>query len=452
MSSKKHQIDMTQGSILKSVIWFAIPLMLTNVLQLLYNAIDVMVVGRFAGMHALAAVGATSSLYYFVVAIFNGFSLGPTVVISQRFGQGDSEGIHRASHTSLAMGFVMGLLAMLAGVITSRPILELMDTPAGVIDGATLYIRIIFMGLPGQLIYNYGAAVMRGVGDTKRPFYILMATGVVNLILNLLFVIVFKMGVAGVALATIIATYLSAATVVYFLIKSNGDFKIYIKKLRMYKEEVLLFVKIGIPIGVQALLSNGVNMVTQSSVNTFGDVVVAGNAAATNIDTMLWMALNSFSSAAITCVGQNYGAKKHDRIKKSIYIPVVCVVILAIALSSICMLFARNILGLYISDSAEAIEFGFIRMSVILPLYFLSGIGQVLDGALRGFGYSNISFYNTLLWGNIPMFLWITFVFPLNRTYPMLLAGYLIIWITVILAHTGSLLLLWKKTMKKMHN
>ena len=451
MKTKKHEIDMTQGSILKNIIAFAIPLMLTNVLQLLYNAIDVMVVGRFAGMHALAAVGATSSLFYFIVAIFNGFSLGPTVVISQKYGEGDSEGVHRAAHTSLAMGLIAGILAMIAGLIVSRPILELMNTPAGgVLEGATLYIRIICLGLPGQLVYNYSAAVMRGVGDTKRPFYILMTTGIVNLVLNLFFVIVLKMGVAGVALATIIANYLSAVIAVCFLINSNGDFKIYIKKLRMYKDEVLSFVKIGIPMGVQALLSNGVNIVVQSSVNSFGDVVVAGNAAATNIDTIIWMALNSFCSAAITCVGQNYGAKNQRRVKKAIYSPVVCVFVLAILLGAICLLFGRNILGLYIADSAEAIEFGLIRMKVILPLYFLSGIGQALDGVLRGFGYSNISLYNTLLGGNIPIILWIYFVFPFNRTFEMLLAVYPIGWLLVICLHVVSLMVLWKKIKRRM--
>lgn len=451
MRTKKHEIDMTQGSVLKSIIAFAIPLMLTNVLQLLYNAADTVVVGRWAGMQAIASVGATSSLYFFVVSMFNGFSLGPTVIVSQRFGKGDSEGVKRASHTSLTLGFIIGLIAMVAGIVISRPVLQLMGTPEGaVIDGAVLYIRIVFLSLPGLLVYNYSAAVMRGVGDSNRPFYILTATGFVNVLFNLFFVIILKMGVAGVAWATLISNYLSAVLAVYFLIKSNGDYKIYVKELKLYKEETISYIKLGIPAGVQGSISNLVNMIVQSSVNSFGDVAVAGNTAAVNVESIVWMALNAFCTAAITCVGQNFGARKPDRTKRAIYVPVLCVLVSGIAIGGICLLFSRSIMGLYITDSAEALAFGRTRMFVIMPFYFLSGISQVLDGVIRGFGYPNISFYNTFLGSTIPLLLWQYLVFPLKRTLPVLLIGYPIIWVLLIGVHIVSLMLLWKKIRPKM--
>lgn len=442
---------MTRGSILKSVIAFAIPLMLASILQLMYNAADVIVVGRWAGMHAIASVGATSSLYYFIVSLFNGFSLGPTVIVSQKYGEGDSEGVHRASHAALTMGFLIGILAMIVGIAISGPVLQLMGTPEGeVLDGAILYIRIVFSSMPGFLVYNYGAAVMRGVGDANRPFRILAVTGLVNVLLNLLFVIVFKMGVTGVALATLIANYLSAGIVMYFLINSDGDYKIYLQKLRLYREETLSYIKLGVPAGIQGSISNIVNMIVQSSVNSFGDVAVAGNTAAVNVETILWTALNAFSMAAITCVGQNFGAKKPDRVKKSIYIPSLCVFVSGIAISAVFLLFSRGIMNLYIPDSSEAISFGRTRMFVILPFYFLCGIGLVLSGVIRGFGYSNVSFYNTMFGSTIPLLLWLYLVFPLKRTLPMLLAGYPIIWFLLIVVHIFSLLILWKKIKPQM--
>lgn len=451
MGIRKYEIDMSQGSITKNVIRFAIPLMLANVLQVLYNAADVVVVGRFAGTDALASVGATGSLFSLLVNLFAGTALGASVLVSRKYGARDSQGVKRASNTSVFVGLIAGLLAMVVGQVFSRPLLVHMDTPAGtILDGAALYLKIIFLGVPATMVYNFGASVMRGVGDTKRPFYILMATGIVNVVLNLIFVIVFHMGVAGVAIATIVANYLSAAAVIYYLMNSDGDYRIDIKKFKLYKEEVVEILKIGLPAGLQSMVFGLSNTVIQSGVNSFGDAAIAGNAAAGNIDGFIYQAMNAFYQATITCVSQNYGAKRKDRLKKSVYVPMLCAAIVGGVLGLLVVALARPLLGIYITDSTVAVDFGQIRIIVSTLPYFLVGIMEVLCGAIRGLGHSNITFFNSIIGACGLRIAWITFVLPLHKTAEVLYLCWPISWVVVIIFHTVTLLFIWKKSIRKM--
>lgn len=451
MGIRKYEIDMSQGSITKNVIRFAVPLMLANVLQVLYNAADVVVVGRFAGTEALASVGATGSLFSLLVNLFAGISLGASVLVSRKYGARDSVGVHRASHTSVLVGTISGILAMMVGLFLSKPLLELMGTPSGaILDGAVLYLKIIFLGVPATMVYNFGASVMRGVGDTKRPFYILMVTGIINVCFNLLFVIGFDMGVAGVAIATIIANYLSAAAVVYYLMNSDGDYRINVKKLRLYKEEVLDILKIGLPAGLQSSVFGLSNTVIQSGINSFGDVAVAGNAAAGNIEGFVYQAMNAFYQSTITCVSQNFGAKRQDRLKKAIYVPALCAATVGGILGFLVVIFARPLLSIYITDSQAAIDFGVIRNVVVTIPYFLVGIMEVLCGAIRGLGHSNITFFNSVIGACGLRIAWVSFILPLHKTPAVLYLCWPISWVVVIIFHTITLMLIWKKSIKKM--
>ena len=386
-----------------------------------------------------------------LINLFAGTTLGASVLISRRYGARDAQGVHKASHTSLMVGIIFGIIAMVVGLILSKPLLVLMGTPDGIIlNGATLYLRIIFLGVPATMIYNFGASVMRGIGDTKRPFYILLVTGLVNVCLNLLFVIGFHMGVTGVAMATIIANYLSAAAVVYYLMNSDGDYRIDIKKLKLYKEETFEILKIGLPAGLQGTVFALSNTVIQSGVNSFGQAAIAGNAASGNIDAFIYQAMNAFYQATITCVSQNFGAKRQDRLKKSIYTPVICASIIGAILGLLVVVFARPLLGIYITDSESAIDFGQIRILISTLPYFLVGVMEGLCGAIRGLGHSNITFFNSVIGACGLRVVWVSFVLPLYRTPAMLYLCWPISWVVVIMLHTITLMLIWKKTMKKM--
>ena len=281
---KKFELDMTKGSILKNIILFAIPLMLTSLLQLLYNAADLIVVSRFAGSDAMASVGATSSLTNLLINMSIGFSVGSSVVVARYFGKKNENGLHRAVHTTILVGIIFGLITGVAGFLLSRPLLTLMDTPhEKVLDGATLYMKIIFIGVPASVLYNFGSAILRAIGDTRRPLYILAVSGLVNVVLNLILVIGFHMGVAGVAIATSVSNYISMAAIIIILMRTNEAYKLEIKKIKFYKNELKTIFKIGLPSGIQGSLFGLSNTVIQSSINTFGTSVIVGNSASVKI-------------------------------------------------------------------------------------------------------------------------------------------------------------------------
>ncbi len=389
MGKQKYVLDMTKGSIFKNTIRFAIPLMFASFLQLFYNAADLVIVSRYAGSGAMASVGATSSLTNLLINIFVGLSVGASVVVSRKFGAHKIKEMERAIHTSMLLGLMMGIIAGIIGFIFSKPLLILMGTPEGeVLDGAVLYMRILFLGVPASLAYNFGASVLRALGDTKRPLYILAIAGLVNVFLNLVLVIVFDMSVAGVAIATAVSNYLSMIAVLVIMTHSQGEIKLNWKKLKLYPKELKEILQIGIPAGIQSSFFALSNTVIQSSVNRYGDAAVAGNAAASNLDGFIYVAMNAFYQATLTGVSQNYGARSEKRVNKTIWISMLSVSVVGLALGTLCVVFARPLLRFYITDSAMALEYGVKRMVVTCSLYLLCGIMEVLIGALRGLGCS----------------------------------------------------------------
>ncbi len=453
MNKKTHTVDMVNGPVFKSVVAFVIPLILGNFLQLLYNAADIIVVSRFAGSTAMASVGATGSLCSLIISLFIGLTAGASVVVSRCYGAHDEKGIHRAVHTSIALGIVAGFMAMGIGILLSGYVLRLMGTPEGeVLNGSILYMRIYFAGMPATLVYNFGASIMRAVGDTRRPLYILALSGVVNVVLNLVFVICFHMSVAGVAIATSVSNYISAIAVIVILVRAEGDHKLILKKLRFYKNEFVSIVKIGLPAGVQSSLFAVANTLIQASVNSFGTAAIAGAAASGNIEGFVYTAMNAFYQASITGVSQNYGAKNEKGLRKTVKVCAASVAVVGFSLGLATVIFARPLLGIYIVDSQEAIDFGVIRMLFVGLPYFLCGIMEVQAGQLRGLGYSVTAMVNSLVGACGFRILWIMFVLPLNHIPEVLFLCWPISWVLVIIMHFVCYKAVKKKALARMNN
>ncbi|MBE6689547.1 MAG: MATE family efflux transporter [Ruminococcaceae bacterium] len=450
--ASKFELDMTKGSIFKNIVAFAFPLMFSNILQLLYNAADLIVVSNWAGNNAMASVGATGSLYSLLTNLFVGLSIGTAVLVSKKFGAMDHAGVHRAVHTSVLLSVFIGILAMVVGLLFARPLLVLMGTPEGsVLEGASMYMTIIFLGAPATMVYNFGAAILRSVGDTRRPLYILAFTGAVNVVLNLVFVIGFGMGAEGVAIATTVATYMSMAMVIYALMGADGVYKLYIKELRIYKEEFADIMKIGLPAGLQSTVFGLSNTVIQSGINSFGESAIAGCAAAANIEGFVYTAMNSFYQATLTCVGQNYGAKDEKRINKTIRVATVSVAVVGFTLGLLTVVFSGPLLSIYIKNDALAVEFAKSRMLISGLPYFLCGIMEVLTGTLRGLGYSTITAVSSLIGACGFRLLWVATVLPLHRTISTLFLCWPLSWIVVVIMHAVTILAVKKKAMKRMY-
>ena len=382
---KKHTVDMTQGSIFKLIIKFAIPIMLAGVLQTLYNAADMVVVGKFAGKNDLAAVGSTSSAINLLISIFVGLSSATNVIVARKFGAGNKSGVSKAMHTAIAVCVCGGTALMILGMLLSRKILVLMDSPDDVIELATLYMRIYFIGVPAMLLYNFGSATMRAVGDAKRPTYFLMASGIINVSLNLVLVIIFKMGVAGVAIATVIAQFVSALLVLRCLVKADDCYRLELKKIKIYTAELKEIVSLGVPAGIQSALFSISNVIIQSSINAVGSDAIAGNSAAVSVEGMVYIAINAFFHSTLTFVGQNYGAHNFKRIRKGFWVSMA----VSIAVGSIFSIVVAKNAGFFVgfyTDIPEVRDVGIMRMRIVCALYFLCGMMEVATGAMRGMG------------------------------------------------------------------
>ncbi|MBQ5311352.1 MAG: MATE family efflux transporter, partial [Oscillospiraceae bacterium] len=386
-STNKYQMDMCSGEILPKIISFSLPLMFSSILQLLFNAADIVVVGRFAGDNSLAAVGSTSSLVNLIVNLFIGISVGANVTAARFYGAKRDDELHRTVHTSMMLSVISGIILTVTGFFGAQGMLELMSTPDEILPLASVYLRIYFLGMTPSMIYNFGSAILRAAGDTKRPMYYLLASGVINLILNLIFVIAFRMDVAGVALATVISQIVSATLIVRCLMKESGAIKLILKDLCLDGHKVSMILKIGIPAGFQGMMFSISNVVIQSSVNSFGSIVVAGNSAAMNIEGFVYVAMNSFYQSAISFVSQNYGAGQYKRIDKILLCSLACVTVAGLSLGMSAMIFSDKLLGIY-SSSPEVIQAGVTRMNIIARTHFLCGIMDVTVGALRGIGRS----------------------------------------------------------------
>ena len=429
----RHEIDMTEGPLLPQILAFSGPLILAGILQLLYNAADVIVVGNYAGHAALAAVSSTGALINLLVNIFMGLSVGASVVIARRYGARDVMGVRVAEHTAITLALYMGIGVGLLGFFLARPLLELMDSPTDVIDGATLYVRIYFLGMPANMLYNFGAATLRAVGDTKRPMYYLMIAGLVNVLLNLVLVIVFHLDVAGVAISTVISQVVSAVLVIVCLLRTRGVIQLDPHQCRIEKKSLLEMIRVGLPAGLQGSLFSISNVLIQSSINSFGSLVVAGNGVAANIEGFVYTAMNAEHQAAMTFASQNYGAKKYDRVRKTMWCCLGTAAVIGLGMGMIIYAFGTPLMSLYNSES-QVIANGMIRMSIILPTYFLCGLMDVMAGQLRGIGYSVMPMIVSLTGACLLRIVWITTVFAANPTLQMLYLSYPISWgITFVL-------------------
>lgn len=445
----KYEIDMCNGKLFSKIIKCALPVMATNVLQLLYNAVDIVVVGRYVGETALAAVGSTSSLINLIVNVFIGISVGASVVVAQSVGARDYNKSSDSCHTAVALSLILGVLLSILGNVLCRPLLVLMGSPENVIDQATLYMRIYFCGMPAFMLMTYGSALMRTVGDTKRPLLYFSFSGILNVILNLILVLKFNMGVAGVAIATVFSQYVSAAFLLYALTHTDGYIKIYISDLRIVKESLIGMISKGLPAGVQSFIFGMSNVIIQSSINSFGSVVMAGSSAAANIEGFLYTAQNTFCVIATSFAGQNYGAKKYKRIDKTLIYCLLTVFVVGISIGGLIYTFSETLLGIYAPGNVEAIGYGMIRFRFILLTYFLCGLMEVSTGVIRGIGRSVIPMLISVIGVCGVRVIWVLAVFPKYKTLEMLFISYPISWLVTLLILLLAYLILRKKLFKK---
>lgn len=442
----RHSIDMCSGSIADKILLFALPLMASSLLQLLFNAADVVVVGRFAGKEALAAVGSNTSLINLLINLFVGLSVGTNVVVARDLGAGRHDNVSHSVHTAITLALSSGIVMMIFGVTMSRQLLEWMSSPTDVIDLASVYLRIYFLGLPANFAYNFGAAILRAQGDTQRPLYFLTFAGVVNVVLNLIFVIALQMDVAGVALATIISQYISAVLVLRCLMKEQGPLHLDLKRLGLKKQVVFRIVQVGLPAGFQGMVFSLSNVVIQSSLNSFDDaVLVAGSSAGSNIESFVYVTMNAFYQAAITFVGQNYGAAKCDRVDKVARQCVGFAVLFGLVVGNLAYFFGAPLVGIYAPGEPEVVRQALIRMSIICCPYFICGFMDTLVGVLRGLGSSMIPMAVSIVGACGLRLIWVATVFPLYRTPTCLYISYPITWTVTGLCHFLFLMLVVRK-------
>lgn len=443
--------SMLEGTLLPSIILYTIPIILTSVLQLLFNAADLVVVGRFCGSLSVAAVGATTSLTNLLVNFFIGLSVGAGVTVAHALGGKEDDWVHRTVHTALPMALACGAVVTILGVSLSESFLQMMGTPEDILPLSGLYMKIYFAGITFTMVYNFCAAILRAAGDTRGPLIYLTFAGVVNVVLNVIFVTVFDMNVAGVALATTISQGISAVLVLRALMKRSDACRLELKKMRFYGMQVAKIVRIGLPAGVQSALFGISNVMIQSSVNSFGAVFVSGNAAAMNIEGFLYVSLNAFHQTAVNFIGQNAGARRYDRISKIFGICSACVVIVGITLGAAMWSAGPKLLSLYITDSPEAIGYGMIRMTYMALPYFLCGLMDVSTGALRGLGVSFIPMLISVLGVCGIRILWIATIFQLPgfHTPQCLYLSYIVSWTVTLICQTSAFGMVYRKHRKQ---
>lgn len=445
--TSKYEIDMCNGSILDKLVSFSIPLMLSGILQLLFNAVDIIVVGQFTGNEALAAVGSTTALINVFVNLFIGISLGASVLAARFYATGQEKEMSETVHTSITLALISGIAMGIIGVIAAKGALELMDTPDNVLNLSTLYMRIYFMGMPFFMLYNYGAAILRAVGDTKRPLLFLIISGATNVLLNLLLVIQFHLGVAGVAIATVISQCISCILVLRCLYLSDGSYQLRFNKLGMKTHYVKQIFQIGIPAGIQSTIINFSNVLLQSSVNSFGSVAMAGYTAANNILGFLYVSVNSITQACMSFTSQNYGVRKFKRMDKVLLECLGLTVIVALVLGGGSYLFGAELMHIY-TKSTKVIECGVDIMLYTTVTYFLCGIMDLLPGALRGMGHSTVPMILSVIGTVGTRIVWIYVIFPCHRSLDFLFISYPVSWLLTIVMQV----ICFYFVRKKVHN
>lgn len=446
--TNKYEMDMCNGPLFSKIMVFSLPLMLSGVLQLLFNAADIVVVGRFAGSEALAAVGSTSSLINLLVNVFMGLSIGANVMVARYYGAGQKKELDEMIHTAVLTSVVSGIVLVFVGLIFAKPALTLMGTPDDVINHSVLYMRIYFVGMPVMMLYNFGAAILRAIGDTKRPLYYLLLAGVINVVLNLIFVICFHMGVAGVASATVISQAVSAFLVVRCLMLNDGSVHLDLKRLHIYKDKLFKMVQIGVPAGLQGSMFSISNVLIQSSVNSFGSIAMAGNTAGQNLEGFAYTAMNALHQSAVSFTGQNFGARKYKRIGRIALICQSSVFVVGFVLSMLIYICSPWLLQLY-STEPEVIQYGINRLVIICTTYFLCGMMDVMVGVLRGMGYSMVPMIVSLTGVCVFRVVWIYTVFANFRSLKVLYISYPVSWGTTFLIQLIIFLFIYRKLRKQ---
>lgn len=450
MKRTNYEIDMCNGPILSKLLSFTIPLIFSGILQLLFNAADVIVVGKFAGDNSLSAVGSTGSLVNLLTNFFVGLSIGANVLVAKYYGAREEKEVRDTVHVAMLVSILSGLFLTLVGLVGTRQILIWMQTPEEVLDLAALYLRIYFLGMTAMMIYNFGSAILRAIGDTKRPLYYLTFAGVINVLLNLLFVIGFRMDVAGVALATVISQCISAGLILRCLIKEQGCIHLDLRKLRFHRGKFFRILCIGLPAGFQGTLFSLSNVIIQSSVNTFGKTVMAGNAAAANLEGFVYVSMNAFYQACLSFSGQNVGAGKKKRVIRILLTAEACVIVTGIAVGQLMLFFDEPLLWLY-TDSSAVVQAGVVRLHIIVGTYALCGMMDVMVGALRGIGHSFLPMMVSLI-GACGLRLLFIFTLFRQEEYHFIRNLYLtypVSWTVTFLAHVVCFAVLMKRELRR---
>ena len=431
---KSYEIDMCSGPLLSRILLFAIPLICSGVLQLVFNATDIIVVGRFVSSNAMAAVGSTSSLINLLVNFFIGISVGANVLVARFRGANDFDDAQETVQTALITAVAGGFVLIALGILLARPMLVWMATPGEVIGQAVLYMRVYFIGMPATMLYNFGAAILRAVGDTRRPLYFLTLAGLVNVAGDLLFVLVLDMGVAGVAVATVISQIISATLIVLCLMRQDGMCNVNLRRMRFHRDKFLRIMQVGLPAGLQSVIFNISNVLIQSSINSFGATVVAGNTAASNIEGFVYTSMNALYQTSLSFTSQNLGARQFGRIDKILVRCLALVFVIGLVLGNGAHLLGQTLLGIYTGEP-EVIAYGMMRLGVVSVTYCLCGMMDVVAGSVRGLGYSILPMLVSLVGACVFRIIWIFTVFQWQHTLFSLYISYPISWALTICAH-----------------
>ncbi len=446
---KRIREDLCEGPFLRKIIVYTIPVVLTAILQLLFNAADLMILGQFTGEDNVGAVGATGSLINMLVSLFTGLAMGAGVCVARNIGARQDDQVHKTVHTSIPAALVGGGVLTVAGIFLARWCLELMATPVNLLPAATLYMQIYFAGSIPMLLYNFGTAILRSAGDTKSPLIYLTIAGVLNVVLNVFFVLVLHMNVAGVALATIISQTLSCVLVLRKLMKRDDACRLFLKKMRIDMGALSRILAIGIPAGLQSSLFAVSNVIVQSAVNSFNvEAINNGFSAASNIEGFIYVGMDSLNQSVTTFVGQNSGAGKYKNVGKIIWISLACVFVVGITMGTLAWVFAPQLLGLYLQKGSQAVQYGIIRISYVGLFYFICGIMNVLSGSLRGMGYSVTPMVGTVSGACVLRVVWIYTIFKVYHTLDGLLLMFPISWIVTVIV-LGICLLIGLQRRKK---
>lgn len=426
--ARSNEIDMLNGPLFRKILLFALPMAASSLLQELFNSVDVAVVGHFVGSKALAAVGSNAPVIGLLINLFVGISMGASAIISNHIGQQDAKSIRNAIDTVALVAVASGCFLLVLGLVAARPILTWMGTPPDVLDDAVMYLRIYFLGMPFIMTFNFGAAVLRSMGDTRRPLYILVGAGVINTLLNLLFVICFRMGVAGVAVATGVANMFSAAFIVWLLRRESEPYRLHFDKLKINRTELSRMLRIGVPAGVQGVIFSLSNVVVQSSINNYGADAIAGSAAALNFEYYCYFIIQGFNGAAISFIAQNYGAGKIDRVRRIFWTCMASSVVFSAFFNWLFAWQSDFFLGFF-SDVSQVHHYGGIRMHIVLALQFIASSYEIAGSSLRGMGKSLLPAVLTVFGTCLLRIVWVYAVCPQWQGYDVLMMVYPVSWV-----------------------